>query len=204
MVDHGRFFEHILTKRELDICEFISKGYSNSQIARHFYISEGRVKTCVSSIIEKTGTSNRAELAAKYIVEYEQAVTDIIDRPPEDEELLTGFPARPIARFRLLRNNSLPIIIPLVFKKQSFTIGRFDPIIGHKQCDFEFERSTKAVSRHHSAIERLSSGFAIIDLNSRYGTYINGERIPSDRQFLIKSGDKVSFGIAGADYVFEI
>lgn len=196
--------EHILTKRELEICGLIAKGQNSWQIARHLHISEGTVKNHISSIFDKTGIRNRTELATKYILEYEQAVTDILDLPSTDETLDHGCQASHIATLRLLGNNNLPNIIPLIFREQPFVIGRFDISIGRKQCDFEFERTTKAVSRRHAAIERLSSGFAITDLNSRAGTFLNGERIPPESRCAIKHGDKISFGIAGADYIFEI
>ena len=215
--------EHVLTRRELEICGLIAKGQNSWQIARTLHISEGTVKNHISSIFEKTDIRNRTELAAKYIVEYEQAVTDMLDLTLNDELLIDDFEAQPIAKLRLVGNNSLPNIIPLVFREPSFTIGRFDTSIGRKQCDFEFERATKAVSRRHAVIEQLESvhekkqgseddyyegepsgSFAITDLNSRAGTFLNGERIPSGKQHLLKHGDQVSFGIAGADYIFEV
>jgi len=217
-------FENILTKKELDICELISKGQNNSQIAKYLYISEGTVKNCITNILDKTSTSNRAELAVKYTVEYEQAVTDMQVLPSShNEELGCDFHTHPIARFRLSGDSNLPNLIPLIFMEQTFTIGRFDSNIGHKRCDFEFERTTKTVSRRHAAIEQLApgtekksggeasfpeakinEGFVIIDLGSRAGTFLNGEKIPSGRRCLLKHGDQVSFGIAGADYVFVV
>jgi len=196
-------FENLLTKRELEISGLIAEGQNTWQISRRLHISEGTVKNHLSSIFEKTGVRNRTELAAKYIVEYEQAVTDI-DSFTDDEQPEFDCFTQPVARFRLLRNNNLPNIIPLIFKEQSFTIGRFDINIGRKQCDFEFDRATKAVSRRHAVIEQLAPGFAITDLNSTAGTFVNGEIIPAGNQCLIKDGDRVSFGTAGADYVFEV
>jgi len=56
-----------LTKRELDICELIAKGYSNEQMAKSLFISEGTVKNHISSIYEKTGLRSRAKLTSSYI-----------------------------------------------------------------------------------------------------------------------------------------
>ncbi len=84
-----------------------------------------------------------------------------------------------------------------------FTIGRFDSTIGKKQSDYEFVKNTKAVSRRHALIERNANGYFIVDLNSSAGTYLNNQKLPPNTPFHIKSGDRISFGNAGADYMFE-
>jgi len=91
----------------------------------------------------------------------------------------------------------------LIFIGKQFVIGRFDVRVGQKQSDFEFEKSTKAVSRRHASIERAANGYTIVDLDSRAGTYVNGTRIKSGESFPIRNGDRVSFGVAGADYILE-
>lgn len=50
------------TTRELDIIDLIKDEFSNKQIARSLYISEGTVKNYISSIYNKTGINNREEL----------------------------------------------------------------------------------------------------------------------------------------------
>lgn len=52
-----------LTKREVEICKMLSDGYTNSQIAKLLYISEGTVKNYISSIYDKTQIHDRAKLA---------------------------------------------------------------------------------------------------------------------------------------------
>lgn len=47
-------------------------------------------------------------------------------------------------------------------------------------------------SRHHAEIRRSGSGFAIIDLGSTNGTYVNGERLTTDRR--LADGDIVTVG----------
>ena len=189
-------FAHVLTKSEQEICELVPLGYKNWQIAWKLNKAEATVKRQITSIFNKTGIDNRLDLAMKYN-EYKQAVT-VKFGPPEDNTLM------PVARFRLSENNSLPYTIPLIFKKQSFTIGRFDVLIGRKQRDFEFEQTTIAVSRLHAEIQMLSSGFTITDENSTAGTFLNGERLIPEFLYPLQDGDLVSFGTAGANYVFEV
>ena len=56
-----------LTKRELEICSMIAKGFSNEQMAEALFISAGTVKNHISSIYEKTGLRSRTKLTASYI-----------------------------------------------------------------------------------------------------------------------------------------
>jgi two-component system nitrate/nitrite response regulator NarL len=52
-----------LTRRELEIVSLVISGYSNGDIASRFSISEKTVKHHLTNIFDKTGVSNRLELA---------------------------------------------------------------------------------------------------------------------------------------------
>ncbi|BCZ45599.1 DNA-binding response regulator [Clostridium gelidum] len=54
-----------LSSREIDVCQMLSEGYTNSQIAEFLYISEGTVKNYISVIYDKTGIRDRTVLALK-------------------------------------------------------------------------------------------------------------------------------------------
>ncbi len=47
------------------------------------------------------------------------------------------------------------------------------------------------VSRHHAEIRRQDNSFAISDLNSSNGTYVNGQRV---KQYRLNSGDQLQMG----------
>src|SRR5271170_2232346 len=64
-----------------------------------------------------------------------------------------------------------------------FTIGR--------QPDRNLFLSNPQVSREHALILRDAEGFLIKDLNSRYGTLVNGERKDQAR---LKAGDRIQLG----------
>lgn len=84
-----------------------------------------------------------------------------------------------------------------------FTIGRFDVALGRRQSSFEFPAKTKAVSRHHAAVERTAEGYTLVDLGSSAGTYLQGERLTPNVPRFLERGCRVAFGTAGADYVWE-
>ncbi len=110
-----------------------------------------------------------------------------------------------VAGFRYVGNQSHPRMIEVPLAGNGiFTIGRFDASVGQKQSDYEFDRATKAVSRRHAVVERGAGVYSVIDLNSSAGTYINGQRLQPNVPYPLEPGCRVSFGNAGADYVWEI
>ena len=108
------------------------------------------------------------------------------------------------SRLRLVGSVLLPPVINVYISEGSvFTIGRFDAVIGRQQSDFEFDKKTKAVSRRHAAIERGEECYMIIDLASSAGTFLDGRKLPPNTPCELGHGCRVSFGNAGADYVWE-
>ncbi|MCD5401726.1 FHA domain-containing protein [candidate division NPL-UPA2 bacterium] len=59
------------------------------------------------------------------------------------------------------------------------------------QVDFLVDSST--VSRIHAEICREDETYYIVDLNSRNGTYLNGEKIQSNTRYQLKNGDMLTF-----------
>lgn len=53
-----------LTERELEVLWLVAKGWSNREIAKELFISEGTVKNHVTSIYAKLGVHSRAEAVA--------------------------------------------------------------------------------------------------------------------------------------------
>ena len=106
--------------------------------------------------------------------------------------------------FKLVGSALLPNEIKVSIEDgEIFTIGRYDATVGSKQSNFEFERNTKAISRRHAAIERHLNNYSLIDLSSNTGTFVDGLKIPPGTPVALHSGAKVSFGCAGADYIWD-
>lgn len=72
--------------------------------------------------------------------------------------------------------------IPL--KKDEFTIGR------SSECTLR--AGSDAISRKHCVIRLGTSSIKIADLNSRNGTFVNGQRI--DAETALESGDEIRVG----------
>lgn len=84
-----------------------------------------------------------------------------------------------------------------------FTIGRFDITVGKRQSDFEFQKNTMGVSRHHAVIERNNGKYLITDLQSSAGTYVNGTRLRANETVELTDNCRVSFGYDGAEYLWK-
>jgi len=105
---------------------------------------------------------------------------------------------------RYIGNAHLPPVIQIIINEgEIFTIGRFDAAVGKKQSSFEFDKKTKAVSRRHAVIERDQEGYKIIDLSSSAGTFVNNNKLLPNTPHDLETGNCVSFGNSGADYVWE-
>jgi len=59
-----------LSERELEIAKLISQGYSNKEIARMLFISEGTVRNYITSILQKLNLKNRTQIAVYYLTKF--------------------------------------------------------------------------------------------------------------------------------------
>lgn len=57
----------MLTKREIEVVELISKGLTNYEIAKNLFLSEGTVKNTVSNILSKLDLKHRTQIAIYYL-----------------------------------------------------------------------------------------------------------------------------------------
>lgn len=86
---------------------------------------------------------------------------------------------------------------------ESFSIGRFDVVLGRADSSYEFPADSQAVSRHHALIFRDGDGYIIQDQESKGGTFVNGMKLEPGALYRLKTGYHISFGTAGADYIWE-
>ncbi|WNS42907.1 FHA domain-containing protein [Paenibacillus sp. MMS20-IR301] len=156
------------------------------------------------------GAAARQNIASQHIpLQSEPAVVQSYGGGPYSQqmdndvtELEEDSPHR--VQLRSIGNRELPESIAVsVSIGQVFTIGRFDASVGRQQSSFEFAKTLKAISRRHTAIERAADGYRIIDLTSSAGTFVNSQKLVPGSPLKLNRGDRVSFGNAGADYIWE-
>src|SRR3989338_8995822 len=74
-----------------------------------------------------------------------------------------------------------------------------ETLIGRRP-DADLVFTLDGVSRNHAKIIRHSNGYALVDLNSTNGTYVNGEQV---REHLLRPGDRIRLGIEGIELLFQ-
>jgi len=81
-------------------------------------------------------------------------------------------------------------------EKDVALVGRSSPADGvEPDVDLADVDPNRLVSRRHAFILRRRGGFAIEDLESVNGTYLNGiQRLQPHAQTLLRDGDQISFG----------
>lgn len=61
----------------------------------------------------------------------------------------------------------------------------------------------KIISRRHAVIERENNEYMLRDLDSRNGTFVNGQRLSSAQTHRLASGDVIEFGSGGVKLTFH-
>lgn len=102
-------------------------------------------------------------------------------------------------------NDSTPFLKPLSAMQPSvFSLSGAETVIGREaNCDIALDSSVAAgVSRRHAAVRRVpgSNAFAIADLGSSNGTFVNGQRLQGEQQ--LRSGDRIQLGANGPQFEF--
>lgn len=60
-LDLGNLLEYSLTKREGEVAEQLSRGYTYKMIAEHLFLSENTVRTHIANIYSKVGVKNKSD-----------------------------------------------------------------------------------------------------------------------------------------------
>lgn len=63
---HFDYLSKGITDKEQEIIELVAEGFSNREISRQLYLSEGTVRNYLSSILEKLNLRDRTQLAIFY------------------------------------------------------------------------------------------------------------------------------------------
>ena len=92
------------------------------------------------------------------------------------------------------------------------TVSRLTLVVGGQETHFPLTRDTYTMGRHrnndivisdpkvssfHARLDRSPEGFLLVDLKSRNGSYVNGERIESAQ---LNTGDEIRLGTARLAY----
>ena len=84
--------------------------------------------------------------------------------------------------------------------EENFMIDGDVFLLGGRNAHADGQLQASGISRSHARITREDNEYYIEDLNSRNGTYVNGELLPYKQKCKIKPGDHLRF--AREEYVF--
>jgi len=90
----------------------------------------------------------------------------------------------------------LPKYIEVQFVEDLFVIGRATRTGESTGAHYEFGAEITPISPLHAQIERKEGSYFLQDLGSSNGTFLNGNKIESNKPYLIEDGDKIAFAIA--------
>lgn len=79
-------------------------------------------------------------------------------------------------------------LVQLEFCKDNIHLGK------HPSNEIFTGGHSVRVSRNHAVMSWDGERWVIRDLNSMYGTYVNGHRVESDTALDVKSGDRICIG----------
>ncbi len=65
--EESKIDKTLFTERELSIIALIAKGFSNKEISKNLFISEGTIANYITSILGKTGLEHRTQIAIYYL-----------------------------------------------------------------------------------------------------------------------------------------
>ena len=124
---------------------------------------------------------------------YQEEITTNVQNQIVDETTLIDEKSRPRKAFLQGYRNGL--LEEIIISKSSFIIGRLPDQV-------DYVSDNRAVGKIHAEIIVRDESYYIKDLNSKNGTYINGEKLISQREYPIKNNDKLT--LADSNFTFII
>ncbi|WP_068775629.1 DUF6382 domain-containing protein [Paenibacillus sp. FJAT-26967] len=86
-------------------------------------------------------------------------------------------------------------------RKETILLDTVSFIIGRGEGDVHYVEDMLGVSRVHAEIIRMTEGYAVRDLNSRNGTFLNSDRISSYQSVCLSDGDVIR--IVHTEFIFR-
>lgn len=83
----------------------------------------------------------------------------------------------------------------VIITKPDFVIGR-----NRETCDYALQ--TRSIGRAHALIKNINGTYYIVDLDSQNGTFVNEDRLVSNKEYELKNNDRVA--LANMDFLFKL
>jgi DNA-binding NarL/FixJ family response regulator len=66
LVENGNANLVTLTKKEKEVVDLVATGYTNKEIAKQMFLTEGTVKSYIHNVLTKFGLKNRYEIIIRF------------------------------------------------------------------------------------------------------------------------------------------
>lgn len=119
---------------------------------------------------------------------------------PEEKEEVSTNPTNPTIYLGAKEAAEGRLLYRGAGEEQSFVIEGDSFLLGGRNEQADGQLQASGVSRNHARITREEDQYYIEDLNSRNGTYLNGELLAYKQKCPVKPGDHLRF--AREEYVF--
>ncbi len=126
--------------------------------------------------------------------DYYNAVNDDATMSIDDGDFYDSIPDIALRLENASGIANLPELIKPDLSKGHYVIGRYDKM-GAPQADFNFPAELSFISRQHFLIKREGSSYSAVDLDSRNGTFLNGEKMIPNMPYSIKQGDRIGLSM---------
>lgn len=149
----------------------------------------------VQRIDELTGSSPKLSKVRQFLINATLSLQDIVNggggipNPPTSEPTAAREPVL------ILSATNAPAPLRLVVDRSEYRIGKNPDMDGVVTFN-------KFIGRTHCMILRNSSGFSVIDLNSKNGTFLNQSRLSPQQPYSLKTGDVLR--LANSDFQVTI
>ncbi|MDT8718564.1 FHA domain-containing protein [Clostridium sp. 19966] len=162
----------------------------NNLIEKKIPIKEAEIK--ISKQVESKPKEEKNKKAASKSLNQSQinlSKREIVTDMNFETELLTS--NNP---YLLLKGND-GTVEKIYINKNSFVIGRL-------QGQADYICSNKTIGKTHAKIDKIDIECYITDLNSKNGSYINGERLVGGQQYLLQNDDLIT--LSDINFIFKL
>lgn len=142
--------------------------------------NRARRKSLLTGIFSKSNGRQQFPAKSSFQPEIEGGATEILDNIFSPSLVLCGV--------------RTPEKVELVVSKPEFIIGKKSDVDGVVSFN-------SAISRMHCKILCIESRHFIVDLASTNGTFLNETRLPANKQFPLKQGDKIR--LANSNFIIK-
>lgn len=134
----------------------------------------------------KGNSSSCTEVKASQPSQLNKYKVEIESKPVSDDTVLLDKQVFPLLK---AINGEEEIVI----NKNEFSLGR-----NTDTCDYSI--SSMNIGRAHAVIKKVNGNYFISDLDSKNGTFLNGSRLISNKEYELKHNDKVT--LADIEYCY--